>query len=78
MKLHTLTLENLIEHSNLAKEVMLTALENDGILKEGEAETLSARYAVIVRQKGMLGKAWDKFRKVEDNCLSYTVLKIVE
>lgn len=58
---------NLIENFNSVKEVLISALHNDGIIsKEYDADLLKAEYIVVVKELGLFGKIYDKIFKSEN------------
>lgn len=63
---YTLSLEELTGNANSIKEVLLNALDREGLLKE-PAETLNSKFAVVIHQKGFFGRVIDKLRGVSDD-----------
>ncbi len=52
---------------NTAKEPLLEALEKCGLLREGiTAESLSATFTIVINEKGILGKVWNRVRGIKD------------
>jgi hypothetical protein len=74
MKVALYTDEELQRFANDIKEIVLAALEREGLIVD--AETVAAEYAVIVYRPGWLGRLFDKLRPgAGDEPLRATVLK---
>lgn len=65
------------ELANQAKEQIIFALCNEGLLK-GDPEILSCEYVIVIHQKGLFGKIFDKFRGTDKDGLFFAVLKLVQ
>lgn len=63
MELYSLSTEDMIQNANGAKEVLLQALERDGVILN--ADELSKKYVIVFKPRGMFGKLWDAFTKSE-------------
>lgn len=74
---YTMSLEELTINANLSKEILLSVLDKEGLLKES-AETLNSKYAVVIHPKGFFGKIIDKLRGIDssDN-LQVSVVKVL-
>ena len=64
------------EMMNQAKELIITELQNDGIISDKyDTEKLAASYIVVLRKKGMFGKLFDKVFKTEKDSTYITPLR---
>lgn len=78
MKMYSFTETDMQINANLVKDVLLRALENDGVIAEGEAVSLGSKYAVLVGKKGFFGQIYDKIRGRNDDEPFFTCVKFVE
>lgn len=70
--------EQLMTTANTVKEVLLYGLEREGYLVQGTAKDIGEKYAIVIHQRGWLGKLWDKhFEKIEGDGLRVSLIKIV-
>ena len=73
MNVYSITTEELTKYMNAGKEALLLALEKEGLLTD-KAETIAGNYAVVIHEKGVLGKTWDKLRGTSSDAI-ITVVK---
>ena len=66
MHIYQHSMEELTEDFNRVKEAVIDALGRKNLLR-ADAEAISARLAVVVHKKNMLGRIWDKVRGHTDN-----------
>lgn len=78
MTLYSMDIEQLTSNLNVAKEMLLEALEREGLLK-GSAKEIGEKYAVIIHKRGWLGSLWAKwFEGLKDEAgFRVTLVKIV-
>ncbi len=62
--------------ANQAKEQLLFALSNEGLLK-GDPHQIAREYAIVIHKKGWLGQLWDKWRGTDRDGAFFAVLKSV-
>lgn len=78
MTAFTLTISDLTAHANSAKEVTLSALVADGYLTSEQADQFAEKYVILVSQKNMLGRIFDKiFSSDKENVVRFIALKKV-
>ncbi len=81
MKIFQITLGGMNTQANTVKEVLISALVKEGILDQRTADKFNQNYAVIVTEKGMLGKAFDAvlFRnKAPEENIVFTCVKKID
>jgi hypothetical protein len=62
----------MLKNANAVKEVVLWALEREGLLTKPAAE-IGERYAIVLHKKGWFGVLWDKwFDGIKDGNLKIT------
>ena len=64
------------ELANQAKEHIIFALANEGLLK-GDAEEISRTYVIVLHNKGVFGRIWDRWFGSDKEGLFLAVLKAV-
>lgn len=70
--------EDIIRNANVVKEVVLLALEREGLLLKPAAE-IGPLYAVVLHKKGWFGQMWDKwFNATEKDTFKVVMVKIVQ
>lgn len=67
---------DLTKNCNLVKEILLSALERDGLLKKPAAE-ICQDYAVVLAEPGWLGRLFRKVTGEKDGDLQIRILKSV-
>jgi hypothetical protein len=72
----TFSPEELTSNANLVKEVIVSALESEGLLLRPASE-ICERYAVLHVKRGLLGRIYDILRKEKEDVRLYKVVKIV-
>lgn len=76
MKLFTLTTNELAKNMNSGKDVIADTLEYAGVINSEQARTLREDFALLLIEKGMLGKAIDKvIGQSEDDGL---IIKLIQ
>ncbi len=68
------TEEQTTELANLAKELIIKALGDEGLLN-GDPEKIAQEYVIVTYKKGRFGLIWDKFRGVKEEGTYLTILK---
>jgi hypothetical protein len=68
--------EDLTVKCNLVKEVLLEALERDGLLKKLATE-IARDYAVILAEPGWLGRLFRKIAGEKEGSISIRIMKVV-
>lgn len=58
--------EELSAHSNAAKELVVQAMANRGLITQEEADAFSTRYVLVIVKKGWMGSLIDKAMKLTD------------
>jgi len=76
MFLSQMTDEQLTMNANQIKDVVLEALDQEGLLKKS-AEEIGSEYAVVIHRKGFFGRFIDKMLHVQGERLHITVVKMV-
>jgi hypothetical protein len=77
MFIYTQDAETMLKNANVVKEVVLGALEREGLLTK-KAEEIAPLYAIVMHKRGWLGQFWDKwFEGVEKDSFRVTFVKIV-
>jgi hypothetical protein len=64
------------ELANQAKEQIIFALANEGLLK-GDPEEIARTYVIVLHGKGYFGRLWDRWRGTDKEGLFFAVLKSV-
>ena len=64
------------ELANQAKEQIIFALANEGLIK-GDPEAIAREYVIVLYKKNWLGRKWDKWRGIEEDETYFAVLKNV-
>lgn len=72
----TSSIEETTQNCNVVKEILLEALERDGLLTKPAAE-IAQDYAVILAQPGWLGRLFRKVTGEKDGCWTVRILKSV-
>ena len=63
---------------NKVKDIVIEGLEREGLFKEGViGDNLKANYAIVIKEKGMFGKLWDKYRRIENKGFMLNMVKTV-
>ena len=62
--------------ANQAKEAIIFALANEGILTRDPSE-VTQNYVLVMYRQGWFGRQWDKWRGIEENVSYIAVLKNV-
>jgi len=62
--------------ANQAKEQIIYALHNEGLLK-GDPEEIARSYVIVLYTKGLLGSLWDRWRGTKKDASYLGVLKAV-
>jgi len=68
-----MTVPDLTETYNHAKELTLNALIQDGLLTKEESETWAERHAIVIVKNSWLGQLWVKFHGKDDEDSSYRI-----
>lgn len=78
MEIYSMDATDFTQHANQVKEILLDALERDGLLKESAAN-IAVTYAVVVSKPGWLGSLWKRLTNNKDDKqnLRYDVVKSV-
>lgn len=71
MNIYNVTLEDVQLNANHVKDCLFSALIEDGILTESQAE----KYVVIINRKGMWGTLLEKLWKSTDS-LTFKVIRL--
>jgi len=77
MKLYSLTLDNMINNANNAKEVVVDGLIQEGFLTKEQGEEINNRYAVMITEKGLFGKILDKLLFKKDDSIVTIFMKLI-
>ena len=62
---------------NQTKEVVVGSLLTEGFITEEQAEEILTDYAIVVHEKGMLGKTIDKILGRAERSTNITMVKLV-
>lgn len=78
MGMYTVEAEDYTRNANVIKEVLLQALERDGLLTK-KASEIAASYAVVARKRGWFGMLFKRLAGEEpkDDNIIVDVLKVV-
>lgn len=79
MHLYQYTFEEINKTANVAKLCMINGLLNFGEITEEQAKNLDENYTIVVSEKGIFGKALDKFfGKDEKGTLRFQLVKVTK
>lgn len=79
MNVYTFSSEQLTRISNQVKELTIALLHNEGHLEpNADLAEIAASYTIVLAERGVLGKLWDRLRGNETDGLRFNVLKTVE
>lgn len=73
---HKSNIQELTKDCNVVKEVLLEALERDGLLKKPASE-ISENYAVILAASGWFGRLFRKLTGEKDQVVTVVIVKSV-
>ena len=73
--LYTMTTENLTGNACFIKNLIADQLEEEGTITKEKADDLRENYAIIVHERGRLGKFWDKVMGNEGKGPVYSIVK---
>lgn len=72
---YSMTEADLTKLCNQSKELFISALVCNKFLTEEQAEEIDENYAIIIKQKGWFGEAWDKLRGVKEKGMQIAIIK---
>lgn len=76
MIIYSFDVGDITKNSNTVKEVLLAALERDGLLTK-PAVDVAANYAVVIYEQSWMGKLFSKVTGGDEKSLKIQVMKIV-
>ncbi len=72
---YTISNELLSEVSNQVKEVLVDYMAGEGLINHDQAREVKRNWAVIIKEKNIFGKLWDKWRGIEEKGQRICILR---